>query len=228
MNIQDRARFETTDLARAAHAPGYMSGFGNSFESEALAGALPVGRNSPQQVRYGLYAEQLSGSPFHRAATEQSTLLALPNPAERETFGPLPPRGQEPHPHGTGGAAREHAARRADALGTDSHPGPKSHVRARVAHHDHRRRCGDPHRHGSTCAPRHRVDAQRIFLQCRRGTAHRGTDGQAAPVHGVRGDRDRARGDLRHPARHDLPGRARRRACARLCVRELRRRLHAA
>ncbi len=64
MNIQDRARFETTDLARAAHAPGYMSGFGNSFESEALAGALPVGRNSPQQVRYGLYAEQLSGSPF--------------------------------------------------------------------------------------------------------------------------------------------------------------------
>ena len=50
MNIQDRARFETTDLARAAHAPGYMSGFGNSFESEALAGALPVGRNSPQHV----------------------------------------------------------------------------------------------------------------------------------------------------------------------------------
>ena len=64
MNIQDRARFETTDLVRAAHAPGYMSGFGNSFESEVLAGALPVGRNSPQHVRYGLYAEQLSGSPF--------------------------------------------------------------------------------------------------------------------------------------------------------------------
>jgi homogentisate 1,2-dioxygenase len=42
----------------------YMSGFGNSFETEALAGALPVGRNSPQKVNYGLYAEQLSGSPF--------------------------------------------------------------------------------------------------------------------------------------------------------------------
>jgi homogentisate 1,2-dioxygenase len=43
---------------------GTMSGFGNSFETEALEGALPVGRNSPQKVNYGLYAEQLSGSPF--------------------------------------------------------------------------------------------------------------------------------------------------------------------
>ncbi len=42
----------------------YMSGFGNSFETEALEGALPVGRNSPQRCAYGLYAEQLSGSPF--------------------------------------------------------------------------------------------------------------------------------------------------------------------
>jgi homogentisate 1,2-dioxygenase len=43
---------------------GYMSGFGNSFETEALPGALPIGRNSPQKVDYGLYAEQLSGSAF--------------------------------------------------------------------------------------------------------------------------------------------------------------------
>lgn len=42
----------------------YMSGFGNSFETEALEGALPVGRNSPQKCPYGLYAEQLSGSAF--------------------------------------------------------------------------------------------------------------------------------------------------------------------
>jgi len=33
----------------------YLSGFGNGFESEALPGALPVGRNSPQQCAYGLY-----------------------------------------------------------------------------------------------------------------------------------------------------------------------------
>ncbi len=35
----------------AAGAPGYMSGFGNMFETEALEGALPVGQNNPQVVR---------------------------------------------------------------------------------------------------------------------------------------------------------------------------------
>jgi homogentisate 1,2-dioxygenase len=38
----------------------YLSGFGGSFESEAVKGALPVGRNSPQKPAFGLYAEQLS------------------------------------------------------------------------------------------------------------------------------------------------------------------------
>jgi homogentisate 1,2-dioxygenase len=42
----------------------YQSGFGNEFATEALPGALPVGRNSPQRCPYGLYAEQLSGSAF--------------------------------------------------------------------------------------------------------------------------------------------------------------------
>src|SRR5208282_6327030 len=59
--------------------PGYMSGFGNSFETEALPGALPVGRNSPQRCAYGLYAEQLSGSPFTapRASNERSWLYRI-------------------------------------------------------------------------------------------------------------------------------------------------------
>ena len=39
--------------------PQYMPGFGNGFESEALPGALPIGRNSQQRCPYGLYAEQL-------------------------------------------------------------------------------------------------------------------------------------------------------------------------
>ena len=42
----------------------YQSGFGNDFSTEAVPGALPVGRNSPQRVPYGLYAEQLSGTAF--------------------------------------------------------------------------------------------------------------------------------------------------------------------
>ncbi|HLZ64711.1 MAG TPA: homogentisate 1,2-dioxygenase [Aliidongia sp.] len=45
-------------------AGAYMSGFGNEFATEAIAGALPDGRNSPQDVPLGLYAEQLSGSAF--------------------------------------------------------------------------------------------------------------------------------------------------------------------
>ena len=43
---------------------GYQSGFGNEFATEALAGTLPVGQNSPQKVAHGLYAEQLSGTAF--------------------------------------------------------------------------------------------------------------------------------------------------------------------
>ena len=42
----------------------YQTGFGNEFATEALAGALPVGQNSPQKVGYGLYAEQISGTAF--------------------------------------------------------------------------------------------------------------------------------------------------------------------
>jgi homogentisate 1,2-dioxygenase len=58
------------DLAReAVLAPqdgsfGYMTGFENAFATEAVAGALPLGRNSPQRPPLGLYAEQLSGTAF--------------------------------------------------------------------------------------------------------------------------------------------------------------------
>jgi homogentisate 1,2-dioxygenase len=59
--------------------PSYMSGFGNGFETEALPGALPIGRNSPQRCAYGLYAEQLSGSPFTapRATNERTWLYRI-------------------------------------------------------------------------------------------------------------------------------------------------------
>ena len=48
----------------ALTARGYQSGFGNEFATEAVAGALPVGQNSPQKVAHGLYAEQLTGTAF--------------------------------------------------------------------------------------------------------------------------------------------------------------------
>ncbi|WP_407529511.1 homogentisate 1,2-dioxygenase, partial [Methylobacterium oryzisoli] len=46
MNQHSRLDPAGTTAAAQIH-PGYLSGFGNGFETEALPGALPVGRNSP-------------------------------------------------------------------------------------------------------------------------------------------------------------------------------------
>ncbi|MCF8466522.1 MAG: homogentisate 1,2-dioxygenase [Sneathiella sp.] len=63
-----------------------MSGFGNEFETEALPGALPEGRNSPQKCAYGLYAEQLSGSAFTAPkATNARSWLYRMRPSVRHT-----------------------------------------------------------------------------------------------------------------------------------------------
>ena len=55
----DRSIARETAVQRA-----YMTGFGNEHATEAESGALPVGRNSPQQAPYGLYAEKHSGTAF--------------------------------------------------------------------------------------------------------------------------------------------------------------------
>jgi len=70
---------------------GYQSGFGNEFASEALAGALPVGRNSPQRCPYGLYAEQLSGTAFTapRADNRRSWLYRIRPSAMHAPFEPI-------------------------------------------------------------------------------------------------------------------------------------------
>ncbi|MBD8699996.1 homogentisate 1,2-dioxygenase [Sphingomonas sp. CFBP 13714] len=51
-------------MANDPAATGYISGFGNHVATEAVAGALPVGRNAPQRPPFGLYTEQLSGTAF--------------------------------------------------------------------------------------------------------------------------------------------------------------------
>lgn len=48
----------------AAKELAYLTGFGNEHETEAVAGALPIGRFSPQRVPHGLYAEQFSTTAF--------------------------------------------------------------------------------------------------------------------------------------------------------------------
>jgi homogentisate 1,2-dioxygenase len=74
----------------------YLPGFGNHFVTEAVAGALPEGRNSPQRCPYGLYAEQFSGTAFTapRPANRRSWLYRIRPAAMLETpFRPLPHRG---------------------------------------------------------------------------------------------------------------------------------------
>jgi len=70
----------------------YLHGFGNHFSSEALAGALPKGRNSPQRCPYGLYAEQLSGTAFTapRFVNQHSWLYRIRPSAAHGPFTELP------------------------------------------------------------------------------------------------------------------------------------------
>jgi len=67
---------------------GYQSGFGNHFATEAVEGTLPVGRNSPQRVAHGLYAEQLSGTAFTapRSENRRSWLYRIRPAAMHGTF----------------------------------------------------------------------------------------------------------------------------------------------
>ena len=69
---------------------GYMTGFGGHFESEAVEGALPRGRNSPQRPAFGLYAEQLSGSAFTapRHENRRSWLYRMRPTADHRPFEP--------------------------------------------------------------------------------------------------------------------------------------------
>ena len=69
-------------------ALSYMTGFGGHFESEAVAGALPKGRNSPQRPAFGLYTEQLSGSSFTapRHENRRSWLYRMRPTADHRPF----------------------------------------------------------------------------------------------------------------------------------------------
>ncbi|HEX8382786.1 MAG TPA: homogentisate 1,2-dioxygenase [Sphingomonas sp.] len=68
----------------------YLPGFGNHHSTEAVPGALPIGRNSPQRPPFGLYAEQLSGTAFTapRHENRRSWLYRMRPTAEHPPFTP--------------------------------------------------------------------------------------------------------------------------------------------
>ncbi len=83
-----------------------LHGFGNHFESEAVPGALPIGRNSPQRAPLGLYTELLSGSAFTapRAENRRTWLYRRQPSAVAGAYAPY----AQPH-WKTGVAEGEHA-----------------------------------------------------------------------------------------------------------------------
>jgi homogentisate 1,2-dioxygenase len=70
----------------------YQTGFGNQFETEAVPGSLPKGRNSPQRPAHGLYTEQLSGSAFTalRHENRRSWLYRMRPTADHPPYTPYP------------------------------------------------------------------------------------------------------------------------------------------
>ena len=77
-------------VANATNEIHYLTGFGGQFETEAVPGALPKGRNSPQRPAFGLYAEQLSGSAFTapRYENRRSWLYRMRPTADHRPFKP--------------------------------------------------------------------------------------------------------------------------------------------
>jgi homogentisate 1,2-dioxygenase len=75
----------------AGRSLAYQSGFGNEFATEAVAGALPRGQNSPQRAPLGLYAEQLSGTAFTapRAENRRTWLYRIRPSAAHPRYRPI-------------------------------------------------------------------------------------------------------------------------------------------
>ena len=209
MNVQTASGFKPASVEprTSAIVPGYMSGFGNSFETEALPGALPIGRNSPQKINYGLYAEQLSGSPFTAPqATNQRSWLYRIRPSVKHS-GRYRTASTGLDADRARGARRERRCRSANCAGTRS-PSPTS------------RRPSSP-----ACArspPRATADAQAgmaahvalvtapmvddVFLRCRRriSRSSRRRGGCASAPSSASSISSRARSAV-IPARRDLP-----------------------
>jgi len=89
MNAPTQISIDLSDAGR------YHPGFANYVATEAVSGALPIGRNSPQKVPFGLYAEQLSGTAFTapRHENRRSWLYRLRPTAQH---GPFVPYGGAP------------------------------------------------------------------------------------------------------------------------------------
>ena len=90
LTAMQRAR--ARELLTGKSVRAVRAGFGNTRESEALPGALPLDRNSPRRAPYGLYAEQLNATGFtaSRQENRRAWLYRIRPSAQHTPFEPLP------------------------------------------------------------------------------------------------------------------------------------------
>ncbi|MEL6179163.1 MAG: homogentisate 1,2-dioxygenase [Myxococcota bacterium] len=83
---------QSTTLTTTVGELTYMTGLGNALASEALPGALPRDQNTPFEVPYGLYAEQINGTPFtmRRELNRRSWIYKLRPSVQHSAFEVVP------------------------------------------------------------------------------------------------------------------------------------------
>ena len=203
-----KARPAAAASSRRRRRPATCRASATTSRPRRCRAPCPSGRTRRRRAAYGLYAEQLSGSPFTapRGTNERSWLYRI-RPSVQA-------RARSSSKHGAAlledGAVprRARPLDRPAALGPGADPEGAAHLPHRHAHHDHGRRRQHPGRHGRAHLSRHPVDGATTTSTTPTASCCRAAAGARALLHRVRQDRRGARRDLRHPARRQVQGRA--------------------
>ena len=169
----------------------YQSGFLGTHETEALDGALPIGRNSPQRAPYGLYAEQLSGTAFTapRASNRRTWLYRIrPSALHAAASARIDSRPLRTAPC----RRRERPRRSAAALEPDPDSGRSRPTSSTACARSPQRRRSLQLGMASHVYARQPIDGEQVLLQCRRRAVDRAAARRLAAAHRIRRARGRA------------------------------------
>ena len=181
----------------------YQPGFGNEFASEAVPGALPAGRNSPQRAPLGLFAEQLSGTAFTqpRAVNRRTWVYRIMPSAAHPKFSRI----------GNGtlrGTPFDEIEPDPNRLRWDALPMPDADTDFvdGLLHDGRQRRPQDAQRDGRARVRREPLDDRQVLRRRRRRAAVRARAGPGAAAHRTGAAGGGARRDRGGAARHQVPG----------------------
>ena len=186
----------------------YLTGFGGHFESEAVAGALPKGRNSPQRPAFGLYTEQLSGSSFTVAAAREPPLLAVPHAADGGSSAVRPLRRSA---FVRAGNEQGAVGAQPAALGSAERSARRQGFRRRHGDDACQPRSAGPRRRRRPPLPREQDHGAARLCRRRRRAADHPAAGHASHRDRIRANGRRAGIGRAGPARREVPGRSGRR-----------------